>query len=77
MKWVVLIAGACSVGLSFVNFLMFGISRFGINKLWLGLFCCATVAFFVLAILYSLDNVAFLRQKCLDFVGSEEHVNFA
>lgn len=55
---------------------MFGISRFGINKIWLGFFGLGTIAFYTLSTLYSLDHVVYLKEKCLSFVGSESSPNF-
>ena len=77
LKWVILITISASTLFSFANFLMFGFSRFGINKLWLGAFGISTIVFLVLGTLSSLSHSDFLRKKCLDFVGNETHPNFS
>ena len=55
---------------------MFGISRFGINKLWLGLMSLMTVTFLILSTLYSLEHSTYLKKRCFDFINSETHPNF-
>lgn len=58
--------------MSFINFLLFGATRFGINKIWLVIGGIKTVVFSILLFLKFFGNFTKLKNKCHQFVEDDE-----